>query len=104
MLTRENWKKGLVIDDQWMAGVSEESSEPAVYSAFVVDHTRGEYVGYHRFADLDAALASVNAIPREWKFESSSECGECGGEGGEGCGKGACRQSCQTTGHCELES
>jgi len=110
MLTLENWTKGFLLDDEWLAGVCEEESQgagaPAAYAAFIVSHETGNSVGYHVFRDLQTAMDSVNALPRSWKFESSSECGDCGhgSEDGEGCGKGACHQTCQTTGACELSS
>jgi len=98
-LTSENYQKGFLLDDEWMAGVSEDSGQ---FAAFVMNHATGEYVGYQNFSDLNMALSSINAIARTWRFEASSECGGC--EEGGGCGKGACKQSCQTTGTCELES
>lgn len=102
-LTSENYRNGFLIDEEWMAGVSETSENSGRFSAFVMNHSTGEYVGYQEFSELSLALQRINGIQRSWKFEASSECGGCGGEEG-GCGKGACKQGCQTTGHCELES
>ena len=97
LLTTENYQKGFLLDEEWMGGVSQDSDQ---FAAFVMNHSTGEYVDFQKFSDLNIALRSINAIARSWQFEATSECGNCE-EGG--CGKGACKQSCQTTGVCELE-
>jgi len=103
-LTSENYQKGFLIDEEWMGGIAEEARQPGVFAVFILQHTTGEYVDYRVFQGLDLALSSINSVPRPWKFEATSGCGggECGSEDG-GCGKGKCKQSCQTTGTCELD-
>jgi hypothetical protein len=81
-LSAQNYSKGFLIDEELMAGVTAAESE---YSAFVLRHTTGEYLGYRAFPSLEEALASINAIPRPWKFESTSGCS------GERCGEGKCK-------------
>ena len=101
LLTPENYQRGFLIDDECMAGVSEDADQPGHFAAFVLSHVTGESIGYEIFPNLDLALCSINSVQRGWKFEASSACGGC--EDGS-CGKGACSQSCQTTGKCELDS
>ena len=104
-LTVENYKKGFLIDDELIAGVSEEAGQPGVFAAFVLSHASGNYVGHKTFQDLDLALRSINSIPRIWRFEPSGTCGGgCDASEDGPCGKGPCKQSCQTTGTCEISS
>ena len=88
LLTRENYQRGFLIDEELMGGVS---TTGAAHLAFVLRHTTGEYLGTREFDDLDAALATINGVERPWKFESSLECG--GGACTEGaCGTGSCKK------------
>lgn len=80
--TRENHQKGMLIDEQWMAGIS---SEPEGFSVFVVDHVSGGLVAQQSFPDLDGALAAVNQIPRPWRYEATGGCS------GDRCGEGKCK-------------
>lgn len=87
-LTRENFSKGFLIDEECMAGVTEEvdpTTKSRIYSAFVMNHVSGEYLGFQRFSEIDAALTQLNSIPRAWVYESTSGCG------GERCGEGKCK-------------
>jgi hypothetical protein len=98
MLTRHNYQKGFLIDDEWMAGVSEEPAAApgqARFTAFILSHATGEYMDYRPFDDLQSAIDRINSIPRFWKFENTSQCG--------GCGDGTCDQgNCQKkNGSCE---
>ncbi len=98
LLNPENYTKGFLVDDELMAGVSQNPEDPNVFVAFVLRHTTGEYMGYQPFSDLVTALATVNQIKRQWTFERLGGCGGCGeggtcnpGSCGAGkCGKGAC--------------
>ena len=97
LLNPDNFRKGFLIDEELMAGVSEDSSTPGTYIAFVMQHTTGEYLGYQPYTDLGMALSSINQIPRSWAYEASGGCGggECGGgtcsvEEGKGCAGSAC--------------
>ena len=81
-LLPSNYEKGMLIDDEWMAGISKESEG---FSVFVVDHVEGASLFYQIYPNLDAALAAVNQIPRAWRFEATGGCS------GEKCGEGKCK-------------
>ena len=89
-LTLENYKKGFLIDDEWMAGVTEHPEDPGTYVAFVLRHTTGEYLGYQPFQDIQIALNSINELPRQWTFEKM----------GGACGNGNCREGACAGGGC----
>jgi hypothetical protein len=93
LLNSGNFRKGFLIDEELMAGVSEDSSVPGTYIAFVMQHTTGEYLGYQPHTDLDVALRSINQIPRPWVYEASGGCGEgnCSVEEGKPCAGSACK-------------
>ena len=97
LLTHQNYQKGFLIDEELMAGVSFTGSS---YLAFVLCHTTGEYLGTQEFENLEPALATINAVQRSWKYESSSQCG--GGACNEGaCGTGSCKKVvAQLNDHC----
>lgn len=75
-----------------MAGISEATETPGVFTAYVVRHTTGETLGTQQFTNIFEAVRTLNDIPRTWTFESTSKCGgdcskgSCGKSGG-GCGK-----------------
>ena len=96
-LTQDNYAKGFLIDDECMGGVSEDPNFQGNFLAYVVLPATGESIGSESFRTLEAALARINSIPREWKFESASGCGggeSCspGGCGGERCGPDRCKE------------
>lgn len=98
MLTPTNYLKGFLIDDEFMAGVSElkgDASAPvAGYVAYVVNHLSGETVASQKYETLPEALGKLNSIPRSWKYEAAGGCGE-GNCAEGGCGTGACgTESC----------
>ena len=80
--TRENHDKGMLIDDEWMAGISKD---PDGFSAFVVDHRSGEVIARQSFPEVDPAIRALSQIPRPWKFESTSGCA------GDRCAEGQCK-------------
>jgi hypothetical protein len=90
--TADNFKKGFLIDEELIAGITEETETPGNFTAYVVRHTTGETLGTQQFTDIFEAIRTLNAIPREWSYESVSKCGgncaagSCGKSGG-GCGK-----------------
>ena len=98
---RENHEKGMLIDDEWMAGISKESEG---FSVFVIDHRDGSLVAHQNFSTLDLAIAAVNQIPRVWKYEATGGCtGDRCGEGkckGEGCKIYSGPKSCATGAEC----
>jgi hypothetical protein len=99
-LTPENFQRGFLIDEELMAGVTENTAKPGQFVAFVLRQETGEYLGFHSYPDLTMALDSINRIERGWAFESSKECGggSCAKTGGEGCGPGgACNGICPAT-------
>jgi hypothetical protein len=100
MLTAENFRKGLLIDEEMMGGVAEDGDQPGHFLAFVLSVPTGEYLGVHRYPALEPALAAMNRIPRKWAYERSSGCG--GGKCGEGgCGTaGKCQGGACATGSC----
>ncbi len=87
-LTSENFKKGFLVDEELMGGVSEDPDRPGQFMAFVLRHTTGESLGYQAYLRLEEAISALNGVERAWKFESSSGCGggACGSAGG--CGPG----------------
>src|SRR2546430_359329 len=90
MLTRENFDRGVLIDEQLMAGVTRDRGNPANYVAFVLDYLSGEYLGHKQFEGLEPALGAINSIKRDWRYEASGGCGSgsCGADGN--CSKGSC--------------
>ena len=97
--TAENFKKGFLIDEELMAGITESESNPGSFTAFIVRHTTGESLGVREFDNAFEAIRALNEIPREWAFEAVSKCGSgncgkggCGKNGG--CGKKAAKEAC----------
>ena len=92
-LTVDNYKKGFLIDDEWMAGISESTEQPGNFIAYVVRHSTGETLGAHEYTNVFEAIRALNDIPRAWSYDAISKCGSgnCGngncGKGGGGCGK-----------------
>lgn len=84
-LSAENFKKGFLVDDEMMGGITQNPENPAQYVGFVLSHLTGEYVAYQPFESLEAALEAMNRIPRQWAFE------KVGGCGNGNCGTGACK-------------
>jgi hypothetical protein len=82
VLNAKNYDRGMLIDDEWMAGISKDSEG---FSMFVVDHAGGEVLFHSLFPALDDALAAVNQIPRGWRYEATGGCS------GERCGEGKCK-------------
>lgn len=87
-LTPENYNQGFLVDEELMAGVTENPDQPSVYLAYVLRHTTGEYLGQQACGSLEEALALINRIPRTWEFERTQGCdggkcaaGKCKGEG-----------------------
>lgn len=84
LLTQGNYSRGLLIDEQWMGGVSESPDKAGSFVAFVIDQASGDYLAYQTFDQLEAALESINRLPRQWTFDSIGACG------GGNCGQGQC--------------
>ncbi len=93
LLTTENYKRGFLVDEELMAGITEEPGQENSFIAYVLRHTTGEYLGYHAYATLDDALKALHVIQRNWIFEPIGKCGE-----GK-CGKGGCGGSKCSTRH-----
>lgn len=97
-LTPENYARGFLVDEEWMAGVTEDPKSPGRFVAFVLSHETGEYVAYQPFEALADALEALNKVPRKWEFERAGGCGggSCGGGScGTGqCGSGGCGEGC----------
>jgi hypothetical protein len=86
-LTLENHSKGFLMDEELMAGISEDKETKGTYHAFVVRHTTGETLAFQKFTNLFEAIRTLNDVPRNWAFEAVSRCGS--GNCGTGkCGKG----------------
>jgi hypothetical protein len=94
-LSKENYQKGFLIDDEWMGGVSVEA-ETGRSTAFVLDHQLAETLYSETFETLDLALHALNSLPRtSWKFESSNGCDS------DDCQKGGCKgESCKIFSEC----
>ena len=50
--TADNFKKGFLVDEELMAGITESPDAPGLYSAYVVRHTTGETLGNQQFSDV----------------------------------------------------
>ncbi len=90
--TADNFKKGFLVDEELMAGVSEHPDSPGTYTAYVVRHTTGETLGVQQFTNVFEAIRTLNEIPRAWTYEAVSKCGG-GGCGSGKCGKGGCNKN-----------
>lgn len=101
MLTSENYSRGFLVDEELMAGITQNSDS---YMAFVLRHSTGEYLGTQTFTDLQDALQTLNQIPRTWVYEPIS--GGCGGKcgSGGGCSKkgGGCKSGGCKKGSCAI--
>jgi len=87
-ITAENYSQGFLVDDELMAGVTETAEKPGTFTAYVLRHTTGEYLGHQTNLRLSEALEMINRIPRDWCFETTKGCdggrcaeGKCKGEG-----------------------
>jgi len=98
MLTQGNYSKGLLIDNEWMGGVSEHPEQKGLYIAYVMNHLTAEYVKYGEFKALDAALDAINSVDRSWKFEKAGGCSGCSGE--KNCTGGTCKKKSGSTQSC----
>jgi len=93
LLTAENYKKGFLIDEELMGGVSDDEKTPGKFIAFVLNHAEGNYLGRESCDTLSDALELIAQVKREWKYESTSGCG--GGKCSTGaCGTGECPGLC----------
>jgi len=107
LLTLENYQQGFLVDEECLAGVTEDPKNPKSYIAFVLQHTTGEYLHYLTFSDLSSALGAIHQIQRPWTFEQlGGGCGGCGGNGsaGGGCSGGNCKKGGCGKGKCEKKS
>ena len=95
--TADNFKKGFLMDDELMAGISESAESPGVYTAFVVRHTTGETLGVGHYQNLFEAIRTLNDIPREWAYQAVSKCGGGGCGGTNACGGKGCSQKKEIT-------
>ena len=92
LLTAENYQSGFLVDDELMAGITATPNPPGadIFTAYVLRHTTGEYLGYQACESLTQALELINRIPRPWVFESTKGC-----DGGK-CAEGKCKgESCR---------
>jgi hypothetical protein len=103
VLNAENYSRGFLIDEELMAGVTQDPENLSHYVAFILRHTTGEYLGYQPYLDLELAIQAINQIQRSWTFERLGGCGGCA----DGkCGKGACGSAsggaCKVGGTCSV--
>ncbi|MBC7691437.1 MAG: hypothetical protein H7222_06670 [Methylotenera sp.] len=96
LLNAENYSKGFLVDEELMAGVTRDPEQEGQFVAFVLRHTTGEYLGYRPFKELTEALAAINDVQREWRYENTSGCG------GDQCGEGNC--SVKSGGACKMST
>lgn len=96
MLDSINYKKGFLIDDEVIGGITEMAE--GIYSAYVSHYLTGETIAYQEFGSLEPALLFLNSMPRSWIYESvgcSTKTGgattsKACGSGCNGCGTGGC--------------
>lgn len=93
-LTLENFSKGFLIDDEVIGGVTQlaDTNGAPVYAAYMSHYLTGETMDYQEFSDVEAALAFINGIGRDWKFEAIG-CSDHG-NAANACGKGCNSCSC----------
>lgn len=82
VLDPKNYERGMLIDDEWMAGISKD---PGGFSAFIVDHADGTVLFHSVYPALEQALTAVNQIPRAWRYEATGGCA------GDKCAGGKCK-------------
>lgn len=95
LLTRENYSKGFLVDDEVIGGVTEMAPEPGqakVFSAYVSHYLTGETYLYQEFDNLDAALDHLATVERQWRYEAIG-CGSKKSGSGGGCSTGGCGTS-----------
>lgn len=98
LLNEQNYSKGFLVDEELMAGVTENPSSPGSFVAFVLRVETGEYLGFESYPSLGEALSAIDRIPRSWAYEKTSGCGE-GACGKSHCGEGECGTSSCPKGH-----
>ena len=91
-LTAENYSQGFLVDDEFLGGVSENRSQGGGFVAFVMRHSTGETLAALTYPTLELALAALNAIPKDWVFDSTHGCGngECNAAENGKCPAGKC--------------
>ena len=104
-LTLGNYRKGFLVDENWLAGVSpSENPDQPGFAAYVVNHLEGTLLAQTIYPTANEAITALNSIRRNWIYESAHQCGggKCGKGGcgtGGGCGSGG---GCGTSGACGL--
>lgn len=99
-LTPDNYRKGFLVSDHLMAGLSPRPE--GGFLAYVIRVETGESLGAREVASEAEGLALLNAIPEPWRFEATGGCGEgnCGTGEGPHCESGACGRPCEESGSC----
>ncbi|HRK03230.1 MAG TPA: hypothetical protein PLH57_11245 [Oligoflexia bacterium] len=71
-LTEENFSKGFLVDDEWIAGVTELPSTTGgtVFAAYVSHYLTGETIQYQEFPEPRQAIDFIRAIDRAWVYEA----------------------------------
>jgi len=94
LLTAENYKQGMLVDDELVGGITDDPEKAGAFVAFVIRSSTGEHIVYRSFDRLEDALEQMNRVRRPWIYEATVGCGEsgCGNnkDGGckiNGCGK-----------------
>jgi hypothetical protein len=92
-MTADNFKTGVLMDHEWMAGVTEDPQSHNNYLLYVINYLEGEYLLYTTHNTLESALSRLAQIDRGWKFESFSRCGNgnCKNNDQGSCTQGGCK-------------
>lgn len=101
LLTAQNYKKGFLVDDEVIAGVTEmgAGSNSIIFASYISHYLTGETYAYQEFEELNAALDFLATFKRNWVYEAvgcstktgASSCSKTGSSSGCGsCGTGAC--------------
>lgn len=85
LLNERNYKKGFLVADQIMAGVSETPDKPGFFDVFTIHTETLEPLTFETVESLSRAIQLLQEMKADWQFEPTSGC-----SGGK-CADGGCK-------------